>query len=60
MDMKAFTMACVEYFGTKENQSKMAMAKEEVMKLTYQDKLDLKPGLEKALGCAINLAPPTA
>jgi hypothetical protein len=47
-----FMAACKEFFGQKEGQTNLDFGKE-VKALTQQDREDLKPGLEAALGCKI-------
>lgn len=56
----SFMSACIKFFGlnTKPDgteQTKLEFGKE-VKALTEQDRLDLKPGLEAALGCEIEMA----
>lgn len=48
----SFTGAVLKYFGKKPNQS-MVEFKDELAKLTAQDRIDLTPGLEAALGVTI-------
>lgn len=49
---KTFMAACREYFGLKPNQTPLQFG-QEIKALTPQDRADLTPGLEAALGCTI-------
>lgn len=52
-----FIVACKTFFGMKDGQS-LADFKNEITALTPQDRLDLIPGLEAALG--VKITPPSA
>ncbi len=52
MEELGFVIACRKFFGQQKDQS-LGEFQAEVKKLTEQDRKDLTPGLEAALGCKI-------
>lgn len=56
--MIPFVSACKRYFGQKEGQDLKSFA-EEVKLLTDQDKLDMIPELEAAIGEKVAMPTPT-